>query len=226
MENIPKKITAFDVVFEDKYLIVLNKKAKILTLPTPNKEKTTLFSILQEKLKERGERAYPVHRLDRETTGLIIFAKNPKIQKYFFDEFKKKRVIKKYIAFCLGCVKKKEGTIKGFILDREGRKYGESKQFAITKYNMIERRKNFSVAEIVPITGKTNQIRIQFRQIGHPLLGERKYAFGRDFPREARFNRVALHSNYLMFWHPFQRQKMTFKIGLPRDMKEFLEEHY
>lgn len=218
-------VNAFDIIFEDKYLIVLNKKTKILTLPTPKKEKTTLLSLLAEKLKEKNERAYPVHRLDRETTGLIIFAKNPQVQKLLTDEFRKKQVLKKYIAFCLGNVKKRQDTIQGFILDQEGKRYRESKQFAITKYNVLEYRQGFTIVEAIPLTGKTNQIRIQFKQIGHPLLGERKYAHGKDFSKEVRFRRVALHSYLLMFWHPVQKRKMVFEIGLPRDMNEFSEEH-
>jgi len=222
---------AFEVVYEDKVLIVLNKRTKILVVPTPKKEKITLLSLLGDYLKTKNEKPFPVHRLDRETTGLILFAKNRAVQEDLVRQFRvhptgsAREIKKKYIAFCLGRIPKRTGVIKGYILDYEGKKHKEKKDFAITKYRVLEEKRGFSVVEVEPTTGRTNQIRIHFKQIGHPLLGERRYVFGKDFPRELRTNRLMLHSYFLEFFHPVRKEKLSFSIDLPPELERWKENH-
>ncbi|MDP2922840.1 MAG: RluA family pseudouridine synthase [Candidatus Omnitrophota bacterium] len=209
---------AFKVIFEDEYLIILEKIAKILILPSPKKEKYTLTSLLQEQLKQA---VYPCHRLDRETTGLIIYAKSRDIQERIMNEFRQGKIKKKYIAFVRGRLKQKDGVLEGYVIDSEGKKFGEKPKKAKTFYRVVRQERDYSVAELEPLTGRTNQLRIQLAKIGNPILGERKYAFGKDF--KVRFKRLALHASFISFIHPVSNQRLYFKLDFPPDMKAFLD---
>lgn len=203
------------VIYEDDWLLIVNKPAGLLTIPTPKNESRTLTNILNEDLKNKGFafRLHPCHRLDRETSGLIIYAKGKSAQKKMMGLFKQKKVKKVYLAFIQGMPSKNQDEIRSPI---EGIS-------AITKYKVLERRKQFSVAEIMPLTGRTNQIRIHFKQIGHPIVGETKYAFRRDFRLRAK--RLCLHAKTLEFFHPITKEKVFVDIELSSDLKEFLNSH-
>lgn len=203
------------IIYEDDWLLAVNKPSGLLTIPTPKNELRTLTSILNEDLKQKGVpwRLHPCHRLDRETSGVIIYAKGKSIQKKMMDEFKRKKIKKTYIAFVQGVIPKNYGEIKESI---EG-------QGAITKYKVIQRRKDFTVVEVMPLTGRTNQIRIHFKQISHPLLGETKYAFRRDFKIKSK--RLCLHAKMLEFIHPVAKKHIHLSIDLPEDLREFLQKH-
>ena len=205
MHNIP-------IVYEDEWLVVVDKPSGLLTIPTPRNESRTLTSILNQDLKERGVdyRLHPCHRLDRETSGLVIYAKGKSVQKKMMDEFKARSVKKAYVAFVAGCPSKSEGEIKNPI---EG-------QSALTKYKVINRKKDFSVVEVSPVTGRTNQIRIHFKQLGHPLLGETKFAFRKDFTVKAK--RLCLHAQTLEFMHPVTGKVISLEAELPQAMRNLL----
>ena len=192
------------IIYEDEWLLVADKPSGLLTVPTPKNEKRTLTSILN---------LYPCHRLDRETSGLIIYAKNKNIQQKMMDEFRARRVKKAYLAFVRGLPYKNQGEIKNRI---EGLN-------AETRYKVIEKRGDFAILEVNPLTGRTNQIRIHLKQIGHPVLGETKYAFRRDFKIKAK--RLMLHAAGLEFRHPASGKLLQLKSGLPDDFKQFLEIH-
>jgi len=212
----PKKYT---ILYEDNYLFVIDKPAGMLVIPTPKGETNTLTDLLNDELASRGldRFAHPCHRLDRETSGLIIYAKGKKVQQLMMDEFKNRAVKKVYIAFAHGTVKKNFDTIEDLIYNKnKGRK-----EKAITRYKVVGRKKSFTVLELEPLTGRTNQIRIHLKGLGHPLVGESVYAFRKDY--ELKFKRVALHASYIAFSHPVTRQKMSFVSNLPEDMQHFLE---
>jgi 23S rRNA pseudouridine1911/1915/1917 synthase len=209
---------AFEVVFQDEYIVILNKIAKILTVPTPKKEKNTLTAILAAELKQL---VFPCHRLDRETTGLIIYALSRYIEEKVFEQFRRGGVSKRYIAFVEGHLRPNKGIFQGKIIDYEGRRFGEVPKSAKAFYKVIRYCAGFCVVELTPVTGRTNQLRIQLSQAGHPILGEDKYAFRRDF--SVKFKRLALHACYLSFRHPVSGDFVELKIGLPEDMKNFLQ---
>lgn len=195
--------------------MVVDKPAGLLTIPTPKKESRTLTSILNQDLKSKGlsYHLHPCHRLDRETSGLIIYAKGKSIQRKMMDEFKNRRVKKTYLAFVNGIPSQSHGEIKHPI---EGLS-------AITRYKIIEKKNNFAIVEVEPLTGRTNQIRIHFKRIGHPILGETKFAFRKDFKIKAK--RLCLHAAGLQFLHPVSKKQINLSIDLAQDMKEFLNEH-
>jgi len=209
---------AFEVVFQDEYIVILNKIAKILTVPTPKKEKNTLTAILEADLKQP---VFPCHRLDRETTGLIIYALSRDIEGKVFDQFRVGKVTKRYVAFVSGHLRPDRGVFEGKIIDREGRRFGEAPKPAKAFYKVVRYCAGFCVVELNPVTGRTNQLRIQLAQSGHPILGEDKYAFRRDF--SIKFKRLALHAFYVSFRHPVSGDFVELKIGLPDDMKNFLQ---
>ena len=203
------------VVYEDDWLCVVDKPAGLLVVPTPKNERRTLTNILNDDLRKRGlsYNFHPCHRLDRETSGLIIFAKGKSIQKKMMDEFRRKEVKKTYIAFVQGLHSRSFGEVK---IPIEG-------QTAITKYRVLEKKKNFSIVEVLPLTGRTNHIRIHFKQIGHPLVGETKFAFRRDFALRAK--RLSLHAKELEFTHPLSKKNIHLSSELAKDLKEFLEKN-
>lgn len=203
------------IIYEDNWLLAVNKPSGLLTIPTPKKEQRTLTSILNEDSKQRGlsYRFHPCHRLDRETSGLILYAKGKSIQKKMMDDFKHKKIKKTYIAFVQGALFKNQGEIRENI---EGLS-------TITKYKVIQRRKDFTLVEVMPLTGRTNQIRIHFKEIGHPVVGETKYAFRRDFKLRAR--RLCLHAKRLEFTHPITKKYIRIEADLPLDLKEFLNKY-
>ncbi|MCX5709710.1 MAG: RluA family pseudouridine synthase [Candidatus Omnitrophica bacterium] len=203
------------IVYEDDYLVVVDKPAGLLSVPTPKNESRTLTSILNDDLKERGlaYRLHPCHRLDRETSGLMIYAKGKAIEEKMMEEFKQRRVKKSYIAFTQGQVSADSGEIKAPI---EGKN-------ALTGYKVIERKKDFTVIKAEPKTGRTNQIRIHFKHLGHPIVGDDRFAFRRDFKLRAK--RLCLHAEGLEFLHPQTGKNVKLRAPLPEFMEGFLKNH-
>jgi Pseudouridylate synthases, 23S RNA-specific len=207
----------YKIVYEDDQLMVVDKASGLLTIPTPKAETNTLTDLLNHDLDRRDIKvnAYPCHRLDRETSGLIIYAKGKAMQQRMMEEFRARAVKKTYIAFAHGIVKKDFDTIATSIYNRNKARSED----AITRYRVLERRGAFTVIEAEPVTGRTNQIRIHLKAIGHPLLGETVYAFRKDF--KLRFKRVALHAAAVEFMHPVSGKKLSFVSPLHEDMKRF-----
>jgi len=207
------KIKNIPVVYEDNWLVIVDKPAGLLSIPTPKNERYTLTNVLNEDLKNKNisYRFHPCHRLDRETSGLIIYAKGKSLQKKMMELFKHKNIEKTYIAFVKGILPKKQGVIKNPIAGLN----------AETRYRVIQQRKDFAFLEVVPLTGRTNQIRIHFKLIGHPILGETRYAFRRDFKLKAK--RLCLHAKDLEFIHPLTQKYIRLHASLPLYLKEFLE---
>jgi len=201
------------IAYEDDWLVVVNKPAGLLTIPTPKKESRTLSNILNQELKSNGitYRLHPCHRLDRETSGLVIYAKGKSAQKKMMEEFKKRKVKKIYIAFVQGKINQNNGQIKKNI---DG-------QSAITRFRVLEQRRKFTVLEAMPLTGRKNQIRLHFKAIGHPLVGETRFAFRRDYALRAK--RLCLHAKSLEFIHPITQKTLTVDSQLPADLGEFLK---
>lgn len=227
-------LKTIQVLYEDDYYVAFNKPPGLLVVPTPKKEKNTLTAIINENYaaapssRSADKRLYPCHRLDRETSGVILFAKGPKNEKWMMNEFKAGRVQKKYIAFVRGELKHATGEMNRPVRDyHEYKATGKTGQRlplhaahpARTAYRVIEEKKGYSVVEVFPKTGRTHQIRLHFQQLGHPLLGERLYAHGKDFP--VNFRRLALHALELRWRHPVFKRQMTVEAPLAADMQKF-----
>ena len=208
----------YGIIYEDNCLIVVDKPSGMLVIPTPKKETNTLTDLLNKDLDRRGieANAYPCHRLDRETSGLIIYSKGKSAQKILMEQFKNREVKKSYIAIVQGSVRKDSDTIK---IDIYNKNKGRSES-AITKYSVLERNGPFSILKVEPVTGRTNQIRIHLQKIGHPIVGESVYAFRKDF--KLKFKRVALHAAEIEFKHPITGEALEFESPLPKDMESLI----
>lgn len=212
-------LNRYKIIFEDDKLIIVDKPSGMLVIPTPKGETNTLTDLLNKDLDSRGieANAHPCHRIDRDTSGLIIYAKGKSVQRLMMDQFRLRKVSKKYIAVVRGAVKKSFDTIRSSIYNRNKRR-GEE---ALSRYKVVSRNRDFSVLEVEPVTGRTNQIRIHLAGIGHPILGERIYAFRRDF--NIKFKRLALHAAQVEFTHPVTEKRMVFESPLPEDMKNLVK---
>jgi len=207
------KISNIGVVYEDDWFIILDKPAGLLSVAGPNKQSRNLTDILNAQLEQKSVsyRLHPCHRLDKETSGLIIYAKGKSAQKKMMQLFKAKGVKKTYIAFLQGRPRQNQGRINSPV-------DGLS---ATTQYRIIQGRRDFSVAEVFALTGRKNQVRIHFKSIGHPLVGETKFAFRRDYKLRAK--RACLHAKGLEFTHPFTKETLRLVSQLPDDLKNFLK---
>jgi len=209
------------ILYEDENCLVFNKPSGLLVIPTDKNEDHTLVNIVNQQHKAQ-ETLYPAHRLDRDTTGVILFAKGKDNQQKLMQYFKDKQVNKTYIAFVHGRVAEPRGKIRIPIKDFHQRKFQGHlpAQSALTHYEVEDYYKDFTVVKVMPITGRTNQIRIHFTKIGHPLVGEDKYAFRRDFA--LRFRRTALHARRLEWPKMSGNGTITVESPLAADMVEFL----
>jgi len=216
------------VLYEDQQVVAFDKPAGILSIANDKERYNDLVSLVNRQYKDRHQGdltqggLHPVHRLDRDTSGVILFAKGKKQQQRLMEEFRQRKVAKTYIAFVHGHLKDRQGEIRQRIKDHFQKKYlsAAPAQMAITQYRVTEERSNFSVLEVVPLTGRTNQIRLHFLHLGHPLVGEDKYAFRRDFA--LKFKRTALHALQLQ-WENAAGKSVRVTAPIPRDMVLFLE---
>ena len=209
----------YEIIYEDEHIFVINKPSGMLVVPTPKGEANTLTGLLNKELGSRGVEmnAYPCHRIDRDTSGLVIYARSKVVQQAMMEQFKRRLVKKAYIAFVHGIVRKDSDTLKGNVYNPKKRKA----ELMITKFRVIERRRDFTIVAVEPVTGRTNQIRIHFKLLGHPLVGESVYAFRKDF--RLRFKRTALHAKAIELNHPVTGKRMNFSLPLADDMAGFLK---
>jgi len=172
-----------------------------------------------------------VHRLDKDTSGVFLVAKNDKALEFFQKQFKEKKVQKKYTALVVGHLKSDEGEIETLIGrspgDRRKQKVylpqepaAQGKRKAITKYKVLQRFENYDLIEITPETGRKHQIRTYFSYLGHPVVGDKLYGF-KNQPKPKGLKRQFLHANYLKLKLPSGQEK-EFKSDLPEDLKEVL----
>ena len=235
-ENIPLK-----VLFEDDHMIVLNKPAGLVIHPAPGNYTGTLVNALlyhygslpsSGKGGENGEgseRAGIVHRLDKDTSGVMVVARTQEALKALSAQFKNRIVQKRYVALVLGVIKKGSGTIEAGL----GRHVKERKKIsvhthkareAVTLYKVKERFKNATLVEVEIKTGRTHQIRVHMAHIGYPILGDRVYGGAKVAKLgDIVIPRQMLHAESLSLLHPETRHPMTFTAPPPRDMAEEID---
>ncbi|MFH1093474.1 MAG: RluA family pseudouridine synthase [Candidatus Omnitrophota bacterium] len=207
------------IIYEDEALIIVNKRSGIISVPAADSKGKDLSFLLNRQMQR--DNALPCHRLDKETSGVIVFAKGRNNQQIIMDQFRERKIKKTYIAFVHGCIKRANGVIKSNIQGAWPYRHRERSKLAVTNFTLIFSSDDFSVIRLEPITGRTNQIRIQFRDYGHPLVGERRFANAKDWP--LKFKRAALHSYFIEIDHPLTQKRMGFQAPMPKDMKDFLK---
>ncbi len=211
------------VVYEDADLIVVEKKPGLLTVTArQGSNETTVFSILKHYVRQVNPRAgiYTVHRLDRETSGLLVFAKSKELQEYmrtYWHDLVTKRT---YVALAEGVLDKQDGTITTWLTEDNKTTMVYSAPFdnggkkAVTHYHVVKNNEHYSLLELNLETGRTNQIRVHLASIGHPVVGDRKYGSGQQPP----IDRLGLHARILEFINPVTEQTLHFETPVPRDM--------
>ena len=219
-ENIVSTQMNLDIIFEDDGLLILNKPAGIAVHPSILHYENTLSNGVKFYFQSIGlkRKIRPVNRLDLNTSGLIIFAKNEYIQECLIKQMQAGTFGKEYIAIVQGHLDKICGTINLPISRKDNsiieRCVSHDGQDAITDYCVLEEHQNFSVVKCSLKTGRTHQIRVHMAAIGHPLLGDSLYGYSSPL-----INRQALHSYKLSFIHPISHKNMEFVCELPEDMK-------
>ncbi|MDR1544941.1 MAG: RluA family pseudouridine synthase [Prevotellaceae bacterium] len=210
------------IVYEDADILIVNKKYGVLSMSTGQDGETTAYSLMTEHVRRRGKdnRIFIVHRLDRETSGLLMFAKNARAQEILQTNWNENVISRKYAAVVEGKVEQDSGQIVSWLTEnRKSFKMNSSStdnggQKAVTHYKTIQRGEKFSLLELELETGRKNQIRVQLASILHPIAGDKKYG-----AQSNPLKRICLHARTLSFFHPVTRQKMSFDAGVP---KEFL----
>lgn len=213
-----QKFKEYTIVYEDQYLIVIDKQAGLLSMATDNEKRATAYSLLSNHVKKQDKRnkIFIVHRLDRETSGLMLFAKSEeikdKLQKLWNDTILERT----YLAVVEGLVEKQEGTIISYLSEDKNYKMHSSSdpssgQKAVTHYSVIRQNESFSLLKVNLETGRKNQIRIHLQEMGFPIAGDKKYGAVNN-----PIKRLGLHAQLISFIHPVSGEKMNFETKIPR----------
>jgi 23S rRNA pseudouridine1911/1915/1917 synthase len=234
--NLQPQALPLDIVYEDADLLVLNKAAGMVVHPAPGHSNDTLVNALLARYPElRGEggivgeedlRPGIIHRLDKDTSGLLIVAKNARTQSALAEQMKEHKVIKRYLALVEGVVALDQGSIDAPI----GRNPHNRQQMAITAVGSREARTHFHVLQrfkrhtlllLQLETGRTHQIRVHLKAIGHPVVGDQTYGSTHAHPL---LNRQFLHAYQLVFTHPTSGETLELEVPLPPDLQNVLDE--
>ena len=202
------------ILYEDKYLIVIDKPSGLLTVSTEKEKERTLYHYVFEYLKQKNKnnKVFIVHRLDFDTSGLIIFAKDTKTKLLLQDKWNK--VIRRYMAIVNNKLPKEEDTLKNYLKETKTNLVyvtNDSKNgnLAITSYKKVLEFDKYNLIEIEIKTGRKNQIRVQLSNIGNSILGDKKYG------PKTHEQRMYLHAYYLKFNHPITNQALEFEEDIP-----------
>jgi len=219
------------IVYEDEAIVVLNKPAGVLAVPLERRsDARSVFDDLKEHLRSRKQpRPLVVHRIDRDTSGLVLFAKNLRAQEHLKEQFKRHTPERVYLAVVYGHPTPKSGTWRDTLVwdmkalvQKETHPRDPKGKEASCRYRVVEELKGAALLEVQLVTGRRNQIRLQARLRGHTLVGEQRYIYGPESLRTIAFPRQALHAHKLSFVHPTREEAMTFEAPLPADMASLI----
>jgi 23S rRNA pseudouridine1911/1915/1917 synthase len=219
------------ILFEDDSLLVINKPAGLVVHPAPSHKGPTLVDWLKNHLGPQGSGAFAdearlglVHRLDKDTSGVLLIAKTPIAQNALSRQFHDRQVKKRYAAFLEGVPKAAEGIISAPV----GRSRRSPNRMAVsslgrpseTSFAVEEKWTEVSLVKLFPKTGRTHQIRVHCAAMGHPIIGDRTYGARNEWSEKYGIDRPMLHAERLEFYHPSQRRKMSVEAPWPADMKQ------
>ncbi len=205
------------LVYEDDDIIIINKGYGLLSMGNDKVKEGTAYSIMREYLKwvDPRQKIFIVHRLDRDTSGLMMFAKTMEAKEAMQHNWNNMVLNRKYLAVVEGSVDDDEGVIKSYLA--ENSRYEvystdnpQEGQLAMTRYKVLKRKNGYSLLEVELDTGRKNQIRVHMKELGHPIAGDRKYG-----AKSSPIHRLALHAQTLRFVHPVTRKEMNFTTPIP-----------
>ncbi|MBY0014263.1 RluA family pseudouridine synthase [Paenibacillus typhae] len=218
-----KEMAGLTIVHEDDDLIVIQKDAGLLSIATGDENEQTAYRQLMEhvRLGNPRNRIFVVHRLDRDTSGVMMFAKSEAVQQKLQNNWKDMVKERSYVALVEGAVKKAEGTISSWLKETSTLKMYSSPhegdgQHAVTHYKLIQANRHFSLLEVRLETGRKNQIRVHMADIGHPIAGDKKYG-----AETKAVGRLGLHARVLSFVHPTTGDLLTFESPIPKTFLKY-----
>jgi 23S rRNA pseudouridine1911/1915/1917 synthase len=221
-----------DIVYEDEDLVIVNKAPGMVVHPAPGHHEDTLVNALLARYPElqsaeNDQRPGIVHRLDRDTSGLLIVAKTGRAQAALTEMMQRQEIVKRYLALVEGVIALDQGSIDAPI----GRDPRHRQQMTITvigsreartRFRVLERFERHTLLQLQLETGRTHQIRVHLKAIGHPVVGDPMYGSG-NIVRNAKLNRQFLHASQLQFAHPITQQPLQFEAPLPSDLQKVLD---
>lgn len=217
-----KKVLPFDILFEDDNIIVVNKPAGLLTIATAKEKEKTLYHIVSEYLKSRDKnsKVFIVHRLDKDTSGIVVLAKGEKIKNQLQENWNEYVSLREYVAVVHGKLKNKSDRIVQNLNETKTNlvyvvKTGGKE--AITNYNVIKENSQYSLVSINIETGRKNQIRVAFKTLGNPIVGDSKYGI------KDSYNRLYLHANRLKMYYPVIRKDILFETNNPVEFRKIMK---
>ena len=227
VKKVPKKYQpkGFEILYEDQDVIVGNKAPGFLSVAALWNREKTVHAALNQYVRKGNPKSrkcvYVVHRLDQDTSGVLIFAKTEQAQNYLKDHWKS--TVKNYYAIVHGWLPQKSGTLESYIYEDEqyimhSTPERSKGKLARTAYTVLKETKKFSLIKIGLLTGKKNQIRVQFADVGHPVVGDWKYG-----KRGAKGGCLALHSQSIAFNHPFTGKRLMFEAQVPAYFGKFVD---
>lgn len=212
-----------DILYEDEYLIAINKPSGLLSISNDKEKEITAYRMVSDYVKEKSKKNYifVVHRLDQETSGILMFCKNEKIRDKMQENWN--NIVKKrgYIALVDGKMNG-NGTIHTFLMEDKRQfvyssKSGIGKE-AITHYSVIKKNNNYSMLQVFIDTGRRNQIRVHLSERGYPIVGDKKYRC-----KSNPIKRLCLHANMLEFIHPVSKKVVSIKCDIPSEFKKLIK---
>jgi 23S rRNA pseudouridine1911/1915/1917 synthase len=214
------------VLYQDDAVVVLNKPAKLLAVPTDNSNLPSALSLLSASLESRRQQAFVVHRIDRDTSGILLFAKTWPDREALVQQFIRHAPVRQYLAVVRGHLRVDEGTLvhhfrQEGMFQRVTTERDPKAARAELRYSVEHRLKGASLVRVSLVTGLQNQIRVQMSAIGHPIIGDKKY--NPDEKLERRITRVALHAAHLEFAHPRSGENVCVDCEPPPDFQALLK---
>lgn len=208
-----------DLVYENKDLIVINKPSGMLSIEDENPNSITAYRIMMTytRLSNSRNRVFIVHRLDKDTSGVLVFAKNEQIKFKLQENWNENVSARGYYAVVEGMLKEKEGRIISYLNETEKQYVFSTKdknngKKAITDYRVISENSNYSLLDVDIKTGRKNQIRVHLKELGHPIVKDKKYG-----SKDKGLKRLGLHAYKLSFIHPDTKKSMTFTTPVPNE---------
>lgn len=211
------KLEGVSIVYEDNDILVVEKERGILSVATQNEREKTAYNILKNYLKEKNpkDKIFVVHRLDRDTSGVMIFAKSEKAQDILQTTWNDSVKERTYVALVEGNVKKNSDTIISYLAENKAMiTYStdneEEGKKAVSHYKVLKRNKNYSLLEVNIETGRKNQIRVHMQDLGHSVVGDKKYGSTKN-----PIKRLGLHAHTIVFKHPITKEVLSFTSKIP-----------
>ena len=212
------------ILYEDKDLIAVSKPAKLLTISTDKEKTHTLYQEVSAYVKKQHpkNKVFIVHRLDRDTSGIVVFAKNEKMKQILQAEWQERALVREYIAIVTGAMPMKKGIIKNYLYEDKTLYVRATSdpsrgKLAITEYEVLAKNKKYSLVKIHIKTGRKNQIRVHLKDLGYPIVGDKKYG-----DKKTSVGRLLLHASYLKLLLP-NGKVLEITAKLPKEMQMFEE---